>query len=76
MKIPQGIYYHYKDKGKHYEVLGVALNTETEEELVIYRPLYETDHELFARPVSMFLEEVDAPEYSHQGPRFVFVRDT
>lgn len=74
MEVPLGIYYHYKDTEKLYEVIGVGLHTETEEELVIYRPLYESEHALFARPVSMFLEEVNSPEYGYTGPRFTFVR--
>lgn len=35
-----GKYRHYK--GKDYQVLGVALHTETREELVVYKALYET----------------------------------
>ncbi|MCA9336254.1 DUF1653 domain-containing protein [Candidatus Saccharibacteria bacterium] len=55
--IEKGTYRHNKT-GKLYEVLGVALQTETEEPLVIYRPLYEIEYELFARPYSMFIEQV------------------
>ena len=36
----------------------MALATETEEWLVIYRPLYKSEYELFARPHEMFIEEV------------------
>lgn len=68
-----GIYHHFKDASKEYEVLGVALHTETEEHVVVYRPLYETDHELFVRPLAMFMERVEKPGYV--GPRFVWVRD-
>lgn len=39
-------------------MIGLALETETEDLLVIYRPLYENEYELFARPVSMFTETV------------------
>lgn len=70
-----GIYHHFKDSTKEYEVLGTAFHTETEELLVVYKPLYATDYELFARPVPMFLEEVDKPELGYRGPRFVFVRE-
>ncbi|MDB5189087.1 MAG: hypothetical protein JWL82_44 [Parcubacteria group bacterium] len=75
MKIPPGLYHHYKDKTKLYDVMGVAFQTETEEELVVYRPLYEVEHEFFARPLAMFLENVDVPELGYSGPRFVFVRE-
>jgi hypothetical protein len=56
-KISKGTYRHSKS-GKLYEVIGLALETETEELLVIYRPLYENEYELFARPASMFTETV------------------
>lgn len=48
-----GLYQHYK--GNHYEVLGVAQHSETEEELVVYRALY-GDGELWVRPLAMFTE--------------------
>lgn len=53
----KGTYRHSKS-GKLYEVIGLALETETEDLLVIYRPLYENEYELFARPASMFTETV------------------
>ena len=55
--IELGTYCHTKS-GKLYEVLGVALHTETNEQLVIYRPLYDSTFELFARPYDMFVEEI------------------
>ncbi len=69
--IKHGIYRHSKT-GHEYEVLGVALQTETDELLVVYRPLYDSEYELFARPETMFTElvEVDGKEV----PRFEFVR--
>ena len=56
-KISKGVY-KYSKSGKLYEVIGLALETETEEFLVIYRPLYENEYELFARPANMFTETV------------------
>ena len=56
--IALGTYRHSKS-GKLYEVLGVALHTETGDMLVVYRALYKTDYELFARPYKMFVENVD-----------------
>ncbi len=55
-----GIYKHYK--GNHYLVLGVAQHSETNEELVIYVPLYlhpSGGKALRARPRSMWDEIVD-----------------
>ena len=50
-----GIYRHYK--GDYYIVEDVARHTENDEELVIYRGLYE-NAPLWARPKTMFLSEI------------------
>ena len=63
-----GRYRHYK--GGEYEVVGVATHSETEESLVVYRPLY-GERGLWVRPLSMFIETVE-----HDGeviPRFAFI---
>lgn len=73
-RVTPGIYHHFKTSEQLYEVIGTALHTETKEELVIYRALY-GEHQIYARPVDMFLEAVDKPEYNYTGPRFVFVRE-
>ena len=70
-----GIYHHFKDADKLYEVMGIAVHTETEEPMVLYKPLYETDQAFFVRPLEMFMGEVDKPEVGYKGPRFIFVRD-
>jgi hypothetical protein len=54
-----GIYEHYK--GKRYEVIGLARHTETEEDLVVYKALYEGNFPkdlLWVRPLKMFQEQV------------------
>lgn len=54
--VQPGRYRHYK--GKEYTVLGVALHSETQEELVVYRQEY-GEHGLLVRPKQMILETVD-----------------
>ncbi len=51
--IRPGLYQHYK--GNHYEVIGAAKHSETEEELVVYRALY-GERGLWVRPLDMFSE--------------------
>ncbi len=69
-----GRYQHYKS-GDLYEVIGTALHTETLEELVIYKALYNSEKFgndcVWARPKEMFLENV---EYKNTlFPRFKFI---
>ncbi len=68
-----GKYQHYK--GKFYEVIGVGRHSETLEELVIYRALYDSKefgkNAMWARPKSMFLEEVTSD--GKEVPRFKYV---
>ena len=55
--LKKGKYRHYK--GKEYEVIGIARHSETLEEMVVYKALYQTDGEnLWVRPLKMFTEEI------------------
>lgn len=56
----KGIYKHFK--GDYYLVEDIAIHSETNEKLVIYRSLY-GESELYARPYDMFLEKVDKIKY-------------
>ena len=66
--VQPGRYRHYK--GKTYTVIGVALHSETQEELVVYRQEYD-DHRLWVRPKQMFLETVKVE--GQAVPRFRYV---
>lgn len=68
--IPRGIYKHYK--GNRYEVIGIALHSETLEPLVVYRALY-GECALWVRPFAMFTEEVIVGRVS--VPRFQLIEN-
>ena len=53
--IAPGRYRHFK--GMEYEVLSMAKNSETEEDMVVYRALY-GDGQIWVRPASMWNETV------------------
>ncbi|HEU5114968.1 MAG TPA: DUF1653 domain-containing protein [Candidatus Paceibacterota bacterium] len=69
-QIPQtGFYYHFKHDPEvsidnyAYEVIGIARHTETNELLVVYRPIYESTSlapaDCSVRPLAMFMDTVD-----------------
>ncbi|MDD5021937.1 MAG: DUF1653 domain-containing protein [Endomicrobiaceae bacterium] len=53
--LKKGIYKHFN--GKYYYVLGIAVHSETSEELVIYVALYNI-HKIWVRPLNNFIELV------------------
>ena len=73
-ELKKGIYKHYK--GKEYQIIGIARHSETLEEFVIYRALYDSNefgkNALWARPKKMFLEEVEIN--GQKMPRFKYIR--
>lgn len=73
--LPKGKYRHYK--GKLYEVIGTARHSETLDELVVYKALYDVnengEHSLWVRPLQMFTENVvvdgkSVPRFEWMGP--------
>jgi hypothetical protein len=67
--VPRGLYRHFK--GNLYEVLGVAKQSETLEEVVVYRALY-GERDLWVRPKALFLEKVG--KEGKRMPRFSFIQ--
>jgi hypothetical protein len=69
-EVKPGKYQHYK--GNFYQVIGIALHSETLEELVIYRALYDSPefgkNAIWARPKKMFLETIEVN--GKKVPRF------
>ena len=58
VKVKNGIYQHYK--GNKYEVIGIAKHSETLENLVVYRALYDNNvSQLWVRPLKMFTETIE-----------------
>ena len=64
-----GIYRHFK--GDYYLVLAKAINSETLEEYVIYRDLY-GNNDLWIRPLTLFLSEVDHKKYPNVKEKYKF----
>lgn len=68
--IKPGRYRHCK--GNEYEVVGVARDSETMREFVVYRALY-GERGLWIRPLEMFASQVERD--GRTMPRFEYVGD-
>lgn len=71
------VYRHFK--GNYYFVENVALDSETQERLVIYKPIYDRqDSKIWVRKESMFLEKIDGTRKDNitgQTYRFELAKD-
>jgi hypothetical protein len=69
---PGQLYKHYK--GDTYKIITLAKDSEIEQMLVVYERQTDVLHSgwrVWARPLSLFVENVDTPEY--KGPRFEYI---
>lgn len=68
-EVKKGVYKHFK--GDYYLVEDIAIHSETDEKMVVYRGLYENT-KLYVRPYDMFVEKVDKQKYPNVKQEYRF----